>query len=125
MELHIGIFACPSCQSRTRMVIGKSKVKLLPVQKIAEMESELMGLNEAKLSLEGRVKTLENEKIGLTDEVETLRDIADLETKAYDLENEVQELRQRKTELEGKLNRSVEEPSEQTAPSNLELTTPA
>ncbi|MFQ5762629.1 MAG: hypothetical protein ACE5PO_06315 [Candidatus Bathyarchaeia archaeon] len=112
MQLSIGIFTCPSCNTRKRVVLNKERVKTVSIEALREMEEKLMETTARKTELERHITELETEKAKLAATVEDLSqrlELAEMETKATTLEHEVESLKTIKESLEVELRSQVSE----------------
>ena len=89
------IFDCPNCKARFRSVV-ETAVETEETVSIKDMVGRIKtvkeGLMQTLVNLREKIKTLETEKANLMIEIENLRIVA--ESRAYALENEVNELRE-------------------------------
>jgi vacuolar-type H+-ATPase subunit I/STV1 len=107
-EFRVGIFECPKCKSKFRSRVDfrakpvETNVKNL-VEKIKEIRG---GLMQTLTVLREKMKTLETERASLLVEIEKLKKVA--ESRANDLEIEVNQLREELKSLKELLGASEE-----------------
>jgi len=88
-KLTLGLFQCPKCEKRFRVVLGKEKIAIN--RGIEEIKRIEMGFMQTLRNLREKIQKLENEKANLMAEIEELRKAG--EKKASALEKEVTTLR--------------------------------
>ncbi len=102
-KLTLGLFQCPKCEKRFRVVLGKERTTIkCRIEEIKRIETELM---QNLKNLREKIEKLENEKADLIVEIEELRKTG--EKKASTLEEEVTTLRKEAKSLK-KLLKSME-----------------
>jgi len=79
------------------------RVMIIRVERIKELEEELMQAVTRKRELEEKIKALESEKDNLLAEIEVLKAISSLESRAAALESDITKLREEKKLLEEKV----------------------
>jgi uncharacterized Zn finger protein (UPF0148 family) len=101
-KLTLGVFQCPKCEKRFRVVLGKEKITIKHgIEEIKRIETELM---QTLRNLREKIQKLENEKANLMAEIEELRKAG--EKKASALEKEVTTLKKEAKSLKKLLENS-------------------
>ena len=88
-KLTIGLYECPRCERKFRVVVGKERVTIKGV--IEEIKGIEKGLMQTLRNLREKIEKLESEKADLLAEIEKLRKVG--EERASALEREVATLR--------------------------------
>ena len=88
-KLTLGLFKCPRCEKRFRVVLGTERITIKGV--IKEIKGIEKGLMQTLRSLREKIQKMESEKADLLGEIEKLRKVG--EEKATALETEVATLR--------------------------------
>lgn len=90
-----GIFECPKCKARFRATV-EPVANAEQTVSIKDMVGRIKGIKEELMltlvNLREKIKRLENERASLMTEIENLREVA--ESKANELENEVNMLKE-------------------------------
>jgi predicted nucleic acid-binding Zn-ribbon protein len=89
-KLTIGLYECPRCERKFRVVLGKERITIKGM--IQEIKGIEEGLMQTLRSLREKIEKLENEKTDLLSEIEKLRKVA--EERANNLERDVAALRE-------------------------------
>jgi len=88
-KLTIGLYECPRCERKFRVVLGKERITVKGV--IEEIKGIEKGLVQTLGNLREKIEKLEGEKAGLLADIEKLRKAG--EEKAKALEEELATLR--------------------------------
>jgi len=104
-KLTIGLYECPRCESKFRVVFGKERITVKGM--IEEIKGIEKGLMQTLRNVREKIEKLESEKVDLLAEIENLRKVG--EERANALEREVATLRE-EVELMKKLLGDLEEP---------------
>jgi len=104
-KLMIGLYECPRCERKFRVVLGKERITVKGM--IEEIKGIEKGLMQTLRNLREKIEKLENEKTDLLEEIEKLRKVG--EERADALEREVATLR-KEVESMRKLLGYLEEP---------------
>ena len=108
-EFRVGIFECPKCKSKFRSRVDRrtNSVETTNVRNLVEKIKEIReGLMQTLTVLREKMKTLETERASLLVEIEKLKKVA--ESRANDLEIEVNQLREELKSLKELLGASEE-----------------
>ena len=102
-KLTIGLYECPRCERKFRVVVGKERITIKGV--IEEIKGIEKGLMRTLRNLREKIEKLESEKAGLLAEVEKLRKVGEerasaLETEVATLRKEVKSLKKLLGDLE-------------------------
>lgn len=108
--LTTGLYHCQKCDAKFKIKLESKKVSFADAMKtIRSLEAQLSQAGEEKALLEKKVKTLEDERKRLFEDIEMLKSVA----KTINiLEGELMELKTRKAELEEKINALMKEKEE-------------
>jgi predicted nucleic acid-binding Zn-ribbon protein len=104
-KLTIGLYECPKCESKFRVVFGKERITVKGM--IEEIKGIEKGLMQTLRNVREKIEKLESEKVDLLAEIENLRKAG--EERANALEREVATLRE-EVELMKKFLGDLEEP---------------
>jgi len=88
-KLTIGLYECPRCERKFRVVVGKERITIKGV--IEEIKGIEKGLMQTLRNLREKIEKLESEKADFLAEIEELRKMG--EERASALETEVATLR--------------------------------
>jgi len=88
-KLTIGLYECPKCERKFRVILGKEKITVEGM--IEEIKGVEKGLMQTLGNLKEKIEKLESEKADLLMEIEKLRKVGD--EKASALEEELATLR--------------------------------
>ncbi len=91
-KLTLGLFICPKCEKRFRMVVGKEKERITLKGAVEEIKEINKGLVQTLGDLREKIEKLKTEKSELLRKIEELKRAG--QEKANKLEEEVTQLRE-------------------------------
>lgn len=103
LEQTVGLYQCNKCGEKFPHVYGRQKLKLMPVEKLEQLDKALNDAKSENQSLQARIEALDAEGARLRAEIMRLQEtivLNELENQLETLRREVFTLRREKTELE-------------------------